>query len=316
MNIFEILSSGENGLREVHTTSVLGWLLDPYHDHGLGIEVLKHLVSELFNGTPLHKEIIKEEYSGVEMDGRRRIELSITLEKEVYCNENNKNRSIDIVIEVNKKFIIAIENKIKASSKEHGQAKDEILGLLAHPDYKKTDGNEKKEFYFIYLVKQDNELAYASKELDNQLQAVVAKPLSWIHKNKNELSMCKILQNVLIDHTQCKINPIPAESLFLLRSFIRFAENGFSYYLGSVEQNAKCYSFNDLLDEDPLHFVGFQGGVKALESNLTEAKTNSKERERLLFRRPYKIERNQHNDNWIRIKDFLEIFKKYGFLPS
>jgi hypothetical protein len=307
MNIFEILSSGDNGLSEVHVSSVLGWLLDPYHDHGLGIEVLKRLVSQLFAGTPLHKEIISSEYSGVEMKARRRMETSIVLEKEVYCQQSNKNRSIDIVIKINDKFILAIENKIRVSSKEHGQVKDEILGLLDESEY------DSKEFYFVYLVKQNNELAYAEKELENKLQNVVAKPLSWINNNKNELSMSKILQSILIDHAQGIINPVSVESLFILRSFIRFAENGFSYYLGSDGKNTESCKYSDLKDQDQSLFVGFQGGVKALENNLTEAKTNLGEQERLLFIRPYKIERNQPNNNWIQIKEFLEIFKKHGF---
>jgi hypothetical protein len=309
MNIFEILSSGDNGLNEVHVSSMLGWFLDPYHDHGLGIEVLKRLVSLTFEGTPLHREIIASEYSGVEMKGRRRIETSIILEKEVHCKESDKNRSIDIVVKINNKFILAVENKIRVSSKEHGQVKDEISGLLDDPDYK-MEGI--KEFYFIYLVKQSNELAYAAKELDSQLQ-VSAKPLSWINSNKNEMSMSKILQDILIDHNQGNINPVPTETLFLLRSFVRFAENGFSYYLGRDEQNIERYFYDDLKDSNQSCFVGFQGGIKALESNLMEAKTNSDERKRLLFRRPYKIVRNQPNDNWIPIKEFLDIFKKNGF---
>jgi hypothetical protein len=179
MNIFEILASGNNGLREVHVSSVLGWLLDPYHDHGLGIEVIKSLVSKLFTGTHLDKEIIDSEYFGVEMRERRRIEANIELEKDVYCKESNNNRMVDIVIEINRKFILAIENKIKVSSKEHGQAIEEIRGLLNDSDF------GSKELYFIYLVKQDNELNYAVKELENKLQNVFAKPLCWINSNKD-----------------------------------------------------------------------------------------------------------------------------------
>ena len=307
MNIFEILSSGNNGLNEVHVSSILGWLLDPYHDHGLGIEVLKRLVSNLFKETSLDKEISASEYYGVEMKQRRRIETSVILEKDVYCKESNKNRSIDVVIEINNKFILAIENKIRPSSKEHGQVLDEIRGLLDDPAY----GG--KELCFIYLVKQDNELDYAAQELKTTLK-VETKPLSWINKrNRDELSMSKILRDILVDHTQGKINPLPAETLFLLRSFIHFAENGFSYYLGSDEQNNDRCFFNDLENVNPSYFIGFQGGVKALESNLLEAKTNSNERQRLLFTRPYKIVRNQPNDNWIPVKEFLGMFKKHGF---
>jgi hypothetical protein len=306
MNIFEILASGNNGLREVHVSSVLGWLLDPYHDHGLGIEVIKRLVSKLFTGTNFDKEIKESEYFGVEIRDRRRIEANIKLEKDVYCKESNNNRIVDIVIEINGKFILAIENKIRVSSKEHGQAMDEISGLLDDSDF------SSKELYFIYLVKQDNELIYAAKELENKLQNVFAKPLCW-NSNKDELSMCKILQSIILDHNQGKINPVPAETLFLFKSFIRFAENGFSFYKGNVEQNIRKVLFYGLMNEDQSYFVGFQGGIKALKKKLIEAQKNLEEREYLLFVRPYKIRRNPENDNWIKIKEFLELFKENGF---
>jgi hypothetical protein len=316
MNIFEILASGDNGLNEVHVSSVLGWLLDPYHDHGLGIEVLKRLVSKLFEGTPLDKEIISSEYSGVELKRRRRIEISIMLEKEVFCEQTGKGRSIDIVIKINNKFILAIENKIRVSSKEHGQVMDEIRGLLDEPKNNNPDGlitSDIKEFYFIYLVKQDNELEYATKELENQLQAVFTKPISWINNNKNELSMSKILQDILIDHAQGRINPVPAETIFLLKSFIRFAENGFSYYQWSYVQNDEQFLFDDLKNKDKSYYVGYQGGVKALKSKLLEAKTNPSVREYLLSKRQYKFTRNQLNSNWIQLKELLDIFKENGF---
>ena len=159
MNIFEILSSGSNGLSEVHISAILGWLLDPNHDHGLGMEVLKRLTSELFADTPLHKEIKDSEYSGVEMGVyRRRIDTSIECEKEVVC-QNKKNRYIDVAVKINDKFILAIENKIRSGSKERGQVSDEISGLIEA----ESVIADNKGIYFIYLVKQDNEMAYAKR---------------------------------------------------------------------------------------------------------------------------------------------------------
>jgi len=312
MNIFEILASGNNSLNEVHVSSVLGWLLDPYHDHGLGMEVLKRLVSEQFEGSTLDKEIKESEYSGVEMKNRRRIEISVLLEKEVYCKETNKNRSIDIVIKINNKFILAIENKIRVSSKESGQVLDEIRGLVDDCEYDNSQGFGIKEFYFIYLVKQDNELDYAAKELENQLQVNV-KPISWINKDKNKLSMNKIIKDIIVDSTHGNINPVSAETLFILRSFIRFAENGFSYYLGFDSKGQLTVKFNEIKYQDQSYFIGFNGGTKALENTLIEAKTNFDTKEYMLFERPYKIVRNQPNDNWIPISEFLDIFKKHGF---
>jgi hypothetical protein len=125
--------------------------------------------------------------------------------------------------------------------------------------------------------------------------------------------MCKILQGIIIDHNQGNINPVPAETLFLCRSFIRFAENGFSYYMRNADQYSRKVFFNGLMSEDQSYYAGFQGGIKALKNKLIEAGTNPEERERLLFVRQYKISRQQDNDNWIQIKEFLELFKENGF---
>ena len=299
MNIFEILSSGSNGLGEVHINAILGWLLDPKHDHGLGMEVLKRITSELFADTPLHKEIKESEYSGVEMGRyRRRIETTIECDKDVVCSNKQKNRDIDVVATINGKFILAFENKIRSGSKEPGQVEDEISGLVeSESDIAKNNG-----IYFIYLVKQDNELDYAKKELQKSHGATIGA-LSWI--SNNNLSMSKILQSIIIDHTQGKINPIPSETAFLLQSFIRFVENGFSYYLGQKDGTKRCL-FNDLETLDPSYFVGFMGGIKILENTLK----NKDDRKYLQYERPYKISRNKPNDNWIPLQDFLDCWKK------
>jgi len=307
MNIFEILSSGNNGLNEVHVSAILGWLLDPNHDHGLGVEVLKRIGSELFKDSPLDKGIQAMAYSGIDMAERferRRIDTCVEVEKEVLCSETQKNRSIDVVIKIKDTFILAIENKIRSASKEHGQVSDEIAGLIEEEgDIASTDG-----LYFIYLVKKDTELPYADEELKKAPKAN-KKSLPWI--SDNGLSMSKILQDIVLDHTQGKINPIPTETLFLLRSFIRFVENGFTYYLPKNlprNKNSERYSFSDLRTFDRSWFVGFMGGIKALQKSLSDQDSLFY----LLNDRPYKISPNEQSNNWMPIGEFLECFKNLG----
>ena len=139
-------------------------------------------------------------------------------------------------------------------------------------------------------------------ELQNS-HGVITKPLSWI--SNTDLSMSKILQGIITDHTQGKINPIPSETVFLLHSFTRFVENGFSYYLGQNDEK-KRYNFSDLETLDPSYFVGFTGGLKTLENTLEDKDA----RYYLQYKRPYKISRNKQNDNWIPIQDFLNCCKK------
>ena len=300
MNIFEILASGNNGLNEVHVSAILGWLLDPNHDHGLGMEVLKRIGSELFKDSPLDKGIQGSAYSGIDMSeryGRRRIDTYVEVEKEVLSPETLNNRSIDVVVKINDEFILAFENKTRSTSKEHGQVSDEIAGLREkEPDISKKDG-----LYFVYLVKKDSELTYADEELKKAPKAN-KKALPWI--SDNGLSMSKILQGIVLDHTQGKINPIPTETLFLLRSFIRFAENGFTYHLPQNDDSRR-YPFIDLKTLDKSFFVGFQGGIKALEKSLLDQNS----RYNLMTDRPYKISRNKANDNWINLNEFLGYFK-------
>jgi len=307
MNIFEILSSGNNGLNEVHVSAILGWLLDPNHDHGLGVEVLKRIGSELFKDSPLDKGIQAMAYSGIDMAeryGRRRIDTCVEVEKEVLCTETQKNRSIDVVVKIKDTFILAIENKIRSASKEHGQVSDEIAGLIEkEEDIASTDG-----LYFIYLVKKDTELPYADEELKKAPKAN-KKSLPWI--SDNGLSMSKILQDIVLDHTHGKINPIPTETLFLLRSFIRFVENGFTYYLPKNlprNENSERYSFIDLKTFDRSWFVGFMGGIKALQKSISDQDSLFY----LLNDRPYQISPNKQSNNWIPIGEFLGYFKELG----
>jgi len=302
MNIFEILSSGNNGLSEVHVSAILGWLLDPNHDHGLGVEVLKRIGSELFKDSPLDKGIQAMAYSGIDMAeryGRRRIDTCVEVEKEVLCTETQKNRSIDVVVKIKDEFMLAIENKIASGAKQDGQVSDEISGLIsAEPEIAKNNG-----IYFIYLVNKEKELDGAQKELDKSPYPI-KKPLSWV--SDKDLSMSKILQEIIADHTQGKINPIPTETLFILRSFIRFVENDFSYYMGRSEN--KRISFDDLITSDKSLFVGFMGGITVLKKSLSDQSL----RKRLMTTRPYKISRNKPSNDWITIEEFFGCFNELG----
>jgi hypothetical protein len=44
MNIFSILASGKNGMREETMSVLLGYLLTPEMDHGLGIRFLRKMI--------------------------------------------------------------------------------------------------------------------------------------------------------------------------------------------------------------------------------------------------------------------------------
>lgn len=332
MNIFEILSAGNRVLKEEHISAVLGWMLDPYHDHGLGMELLKRLSQTCFGSdASISKILAAGEFSGLAMRDRSRLKIHTELEVTVRCKAGNE-RSIDILITINDSIVLAIENKTSRGSIQETQLQEEVEGL--HEAFKVPSGSE---LYFLFLTPSGVGLTAdkAMSRIDRDLCSAEPVHVLWKKDERGlgrvPLSIAELLNGVLLDEAVGRTSPLSGETKFLIKSFIRFIENDFSYFQGSgTVDGGRYYAENlDGLDtvrrffdqQDPGQydhfFIGFQNGIGALEEKLKNALSNEDERTRLENRR-YKLAYDNSSNrkkaaNWLPIKSFIEMLDMYPF---
>jgi hypothetical protein len=133
MNIFKILSSGDQKLKEPAVTSFLAYLLDPYDTHGLKTIFLEYFLKPVIEN-PNNFEVYKEFCIKDKKTGKQRIksnliydyefdinsEVSTFFKEDSILNDGKKRNDIDIVIEItsknnaeSNKHYFLIENKIQ-----------------------------------------------------------------------------------------------------------------------------------------------------------------------------------------------------------
>jgi len=317
MNIFEILSAGNRVLKEEHISAVLGWLLDPSHDHGLGVEFLKSFASLTFPGSELDKHLRANESRGLTKRDQPKLIIQTQLEYEV-VGKAKRSRSIDILVEIDKKHLLVIENKTSLGSIETLQLQDEALGLL---------GDERwagRTLYFVFLTPKGS-----SQKSEQALSAIPDQVKHKVHAvwqgEKNSVSAS--LKALLSRETTGEVNPISTEVKFLLRSFVQFIDNGFTFFQGQAEQDGSY--FQDVFEgifgvkaderfEKGLGFVGYTGGVEILKNDLEAAQQDESLRARLLSRRPFKWAESRSQggktaSNWIPMGEFAEVIRRSGY---
>lgn len=337
MNIFEILSAGNRILKEEHISAVLGWMLDPYHDHGLGMELLKRICQTSFGSeAEINKVLSAGEFSGLVMRDRDRLPIRTEMEVKVNTGPDEEpasghERSIDILVKINEKIILAIENKTSSGSIQKTQLKDEVDGFDAT-----FNKNNDHKLYFLFLTPAGvGPTADDAMELiDKSKCAKDSKPVHILWK-KDEIrtedkpsSISEILISILDDESKGKTSPLSSETMFLMKSFIRFIENDFSYIQGELQRNGK-YSTGSHVGieavrslyhkqnfDDPL-YIGFMGGPSSFEKSLKEA-VNDASKQLQLKERRFKTADNESlngksKSNWLLIKDFVDLLDKYPF---
>lgn len=102
-NIFEILKLVD---AEIRHSNVLGWLLDPFENHGLGNYFIKQFLKQIASSNKIYFSSTNISLFDFEIFNYNNVEV------------RREWNNIDILIVINendKKVIIAIENKIKSS---------------------------------------------------------------------------------------------------------------------------------------------------------------------------------------------------------
>jgi hypothetical protein len=220
MNIFKILSSCNGRISETNISAMLVYLLGPSNDHGFGNRFLNKTVGQLgcqdLKTNPKLKKYLKNPSD---------YEIKIPYEFLVDVEETKSgksNRRIDILLEFYKdsnktpEFAIAIENKIdKNSLSDPDQIQDEILGLK-----KNYDENSDTELHCILI-------SPACPKVEESLNKIVnynKVHLSW---KESEVSVVKILNEILDEEAKGAIDPLSTETKYIARSFIAFINNDF-----------------------------------------------------------------------------------------
>jgi hypothetical protein len=320
MNIFEILTSGNRRLKEEHVSAVLCWLLDPDHDHGLGIELLKRMSSAYFPESALSRALAGGEFSGLNMRERRRLRIRTELEATVLSDDANE-RAIDILVNVNDQITLAIENKIGRGAVKEVQLREQVEGLHSKlPNAK---------IHFLFLTPHDAGPA-AKRAIDAIPSGKLdAKPVQvfWSaapgRSDTDPVSIADVLKNILRDESEGRASPLSSETKFLIKSFIRFIDNGFSYVQGRMENSDSDEGVFDGLDEvryavdrNPELFIGFKGGPPELKDRIAQAASDGLKRTELEERR-YKwcrqVDSGKTKSNWLPIREFLQLFEGSGF---
>lgn len=101
MNIFTVLSSGKSSLHEPAMSAMLGHLLDPHQEHGLGATFLGRFLDRI----------------GLQQFSGKRFQVDL----EVQYRHEGKRNDIDVQLKImdsqyNELHRIAIENKIKTGA--------------------------------------------------------------------------------------------------------------------------------------------------------------------------------------------------------
>jgi hypothetical protein len=288
MNIFKVLASApRDRFAENQVSAFLGWILNPYMDHGLGYEFLTQFLERIKAGD----EIIE------------RLKLSITdknknAEVKVFLEHELGEAIIDIVIIIDAQYCISIENKIysfAASNEEQLKIQYECLrNDERHKDQKKI---------MVFLVPKEGG-TLVENEYNN---LAVEKPDTKIKITWADIA-CDI-QDILNKEQNCEISPLNDYLRHTLKAFTVFVKGNFRGYVedkqksrGTINPKAdKGYlTFEQINTDKSITFVGIAGGLTGLyQMDMVKLKTNSFQC----------TTGTQPNRFWINREKFIEIVK-------
>lgn len=274
MNLLTVLASGKQGLREEVMSVLLGYLLSPEMNHGLGTLVLKETIASLIDNEKLVE--LSELQSVLNMKFRsnpffdKENEFKIELEV-AYPSINGSIGYIDIVLAINNWYIL-IENKIKNSSITKDQVKDQYIGFRKILEEKSiTD----KKILLIYLVpgivtdsgwqisQVCEEEAKGFINNDDVSTTVYWNTIADVKRT----CLSDVFKNILIKESCGDIEPISWDTRQLLLSIINFSQNefsGYSYERVISKGNSEKMKLLDIFDLSENIYVGIKNGMAGL----------------------------------------------------
>ncbi len=313
MNIFKILASGDGTINEANVSAFLGYLLDPYADHGLGDELLSRILQE-FSATASNVSLpdgIFNEDEIVDLSSSSSFDVEILLEQAFKGKSNEKKEIVDIVVLIFQKEkiqiesiakemlsgnqarelkqIILIENKIKAGSAKDEQLKNQYNNTIDtinfHNKLNLSMEKIKKLISYIYISPESNATKDIFQTFHSEEKDCPKLPLFWKEdssENKSESNtVLQILKDIVRDSQLGDIEPVHQETVYLLRSFINFIESGFRTRLEEKVSGKKIpnvYKDFDLFSEKEKYLLSEES------SDLTKKFLNFVQKILIIFR--------------------------------
>jgi hypothetical protein len=245
MNIFKILGSGANKLKETNVSAFLGYLLNPYADHGLGSSFL-----ELFLEPLIHQ--YQENLKAISYDlSSNLFDVEVAYEKGVNNVEGNDGTSIiDIVIKISKKTetnkrslismfqnyeplaLILIENKISSGSFTKSQIIEQYERAIKFLDNQFKENkdqkilNKYKERCFSIYVTPSGE-KFSDEIVEFSKDGMKGLLINWNNTEGYSPSVVLMLENLLKEENAGAIQPIEEYTKHTIKAFINFIKSDF-----------------------------------------------------------------------------------------
>lgn len=264
MNIFKILANGDGTLKEANISAFIGYLLDPYENHGLGYEFLKRFLMLIDVDSKFYDYDYELEFEQAfkEQDGRKQI-----VDIVIACFPNQRRKSKESItfdsVQNERKLekIYLIENKITSNAKKaeqlNKQSRSTELTLKIIPD----------NIFSIYLTPDvpTYHSEYENSPLNNKNHILWKHNDSSNESRKN--SVLNLLQEIILDESQGKIEAINEYTRHTIISFIKFIENDFKSGIQEKQENSEKYK-KDIKKNIEEYFSAYRHNLNENSNNL------------------------------------------------
>jgi hypothetical protein len=284
MNIFKVIASApRTKFAENQVSAFLGWILNPYMDHGLSHEFLIKFLEKI----------------GVQKDIIVHLKPNITGKNEsasieVFFEYEAGDQIIDIVVIIDKKYCIAIENKIASTSSRGEQLKMQYECLVEDERHK----DQEKTIVFLVPPKEGKPIE------DEYRKLTVKSPDRKVKVTWKDIA--EIIRDILTKEQNGEISPLTEYLRHTLKAFVVFANDEFKGYEtpnsdnGSMNPKADKgrLSFEEIKNDNTITFVGVARGITGLcqmdfenvKSSKFQCTTNREKPNNFWLTREYFIE--------------------------
>lgn len=257
MNIFKILSSGDQKLKEPAVTSFLAFLLDPNESHGLKTILLEYFLKPIIEN-PENAETYKDFYIKTK-DGSHRMKSNLiydftfnidtevstyfkknsVIEEEISDKYKKSRNDIDIVITISKydsdgkllnKHAFLIENKLNdgAIGKNDNQLISQRNSFT--DEYNSFDNVEFTSIGTIFLTPDTSTSEKYFKEFKESIEKNMNVNIPFYHhfwRTNEKNGIYFFLNDILSKESVGLIEPLQDYTKHTIKAFMNFIETGF-----------------------------------------------------------------------------------------